>query len=305
MIKNQVYLFTVFLFYFLSCSSEIVPVEPDLEGDSDIIIDNGNSLLWRLEGKNCKTSYIYGTMHIIDEEYYHFTDVMRSKIETSDVIIMEVGGIPNPLETLNLIALDSGDIRDCFTSEQMSIIVEFFDKKLDTKPEKFYQIYGQMKPFFLMQAITQNYFGDNTKSYDLDIMSIAGEKQIPLIGFETIEQQLGFFDQIPKEAMAEMVVSSIENYDKEKKETLKMMKIYSEQKVNKLIPLISKQSPEIMEYSDLFLYDRNQAWIPSIIKETTDKKCFIAVGAAHLFGPKGILELLEKEGYTLTPISTN
>jgi uncharacterized protein YbaP (TraB family) len=305
MIKNQLYLLSIFLFYFLSCSSESTPIGSELETESDVIVENGNSLLWRLEGKDCKTSYIYGTMHIIDAEYYHFTDLMRSKIEESDAIIMEVGGMPNPLETLNLIALDSGDIRDCFTPEQMTIIVEFFDQKFNTKPEKFYQIYGQMKPFFLMQAITQNYFGENTQSYDLDIMSIAGEKEIPLIGFETVEQQLGFFDQIPKEAMAEMVVSSIENFEKEKKETLKMMKIYSEQKVDKLIPLISKQSPEIMEYSDLFLYDRNKAWIPSIKKETTNKKCFIAVGAAHLFGPQGILELLIKEGYTLTAISTN
>ncbi len=303
--KNQITLFGIIVFYFLSCSSSNKETSTSEAENEDIIVENGNSLLWKIEGKDCQTSYLYGTMHIINSEYYNFTENMTKKIEESDAIIMEVGGMPNPLETLELMQLDSGDIRDQFTAEDMATIVEFFDKKLDTDPEKFYQIYGQMKPFFLIQAITQNYFSDDTESYDLDIMGIAGSKEIPLIGLETLEQQLGFFDIIPKEGMSEMVVQSIENYDKEKKQTEKMMKIYAEQKVDKLIPMMKKQSPEFMEYGDIFLYDRNKAWIPKIKENIQSKKCFIAVGAAHLFGEGGVIDLLEKEGYTVTAVSTD
>lgn len=302
--KNQITLFGIIVFYFLSCSSSQNTETSEIIADSDVVIENGNSLLWKIEGNNAKVSYLYGTMHIIDAEYYNFTESMENKIIGSEAIIMEVGGMPNPIETLNLMQLDSGDIRDQFTKEDMAIIVEFFDKKLDTDPEKFYQIYGQMKPFFLMQAITQNYFGDETESYDLDIMGIAGSNEIPLIGLETLEQQLGFFDIIPKEGMSQMVIESINNYDKEKKQTEKLMKIYADQKVDKLIPLMKKQSPEFMEYGDIFLYDRNKAWIPKIMENIGSKKCFIAVGAAHLFGEGGVIELLENEGYTLTAIST-
>lgn len=303
--KNQLSLLSILFFYFLSCSSSTESKKIDNDEDTDIIVENGNSLLWKIEGNNAKPSYLYGTMHIIDAEYYHFTESMTEKIESSDAIIMEVGGMPNPLETYDLMQLDSGDITNQFSKEDMATIVEFFDKKLDTDPEKFYQIYGQMKPFFLMQAITQNYFSDETESYDLDIMAIAGSNEIPLIGLETLEQQLGFFDVIPNEGISQMVIESILNYDKEKKQTEKMMKIYSEQKVDKLIPMMKKQSPEFMEYGDLFLYDRNKAWIPKIIANISDKKCFIAVGAAHLFGDDGVIDLLRKEGYTLTAISTD
>ena len=97
----------------------------------------------------------------------------------------------------------------------------------------------------------------------------------------------------------------IENFDKEKKQTEKMMKIYSEQKVDKLIPLIQKQSPEFMEFADLFLYDRNKRWIPKLIAEMQKKKSFVAVGAGHLFGEQGIIDLLKKEGYEITAINMN
>ena len=217
--KNQIALLSIFLFYFLSCSTGNEPTEEQIE-NGDLVIENGNSLLWKIEKENYETSYMYGTMHIIDEEYYHFTDGMKQKIQESDAILMEVGGMPNPLETLNLISLDSGDIRDCFSAEQMATVVEFFDKNLDTDPETFYQVYGQMKPFFLLQAITQSYFSENTMSYDLDIMAIAGENEIPLIGFETMEQQLGFFDIIPKEAMAEMVIEKAKRLVEHKRDVV-------------------------------------------------------------------------------------
>lgn len=302
--KHFILLFSALVFSFISCSSDVPIEELAAVGDDDIVVQNGNSLLWRIEGEGFKTSYMYGTMHIIDAEYYQFTDKMSNKIKESDAIIMEVGGMPNPLETLSLMSLDSGDIRSIFSDEQMRTIVGFFDKKLNTDPDQFFQIYGKMKPFFILQAITQHYFSDNTESYDLDIMGMANQNNIPLIGLETLEQQLGFFDVIPSEAMTGLIVESIEDFDKEKKNTLKMMKFYADQKVDKLIPLMEKQSPEFMEFSDIFLYDRNKAWIPKIKNEMETKQCFIAVGAGHLFGDGGLIDLLEKEGLKLTAIST-
>ncbi|MCB9224756.1 MAG: TraB/GumN family protein [Crocinitomicaceae bacterium] len=293
------------LFAFISCSSQATEQVIEEDKNTDVVVEDGNSLLWRIEKDGYQTAYMYGTMHIIEAEYYHFTDKMTEKIKNSDAIIMEVGGMPNPIETLNLMELDSGDIRSIFSNEEMRTIVEFFDKKLGQDPDSFFKMYGKMKPFFILQAISQHYFSDNTESYDLDIMSIAGQNEIPLVGLETLEQQLGFFDAIPQNKMNEMIIGSIEDFEKEKKSTAKMMKIYSEQRVDKLIPLMSKQSPEMMEYSDIFLYDRNKAWIPKIVEEMKTRKIFIAVGAAHLLGEGGLIDLLEKEGFTLTAISTD
>lgn len=290
-LKNHLFLFFTTLAAVVSCSA-------------DIEVEDGNSLLWKIEGNDCKTSYIYGTMHIIDEAYYKMTESMIEKITTSDAIIMEVDGMPSPFETLKLMSLDSGTVHRYFTKEQMITLLEFMDKKSDTSPETFHQLYGKMKPFFILQAISQGYFSDKTASYDLNIMGLANEKKIPLIGLETIEEQLGFFDAIPDSEMATLIMQSVENFDDEKKQTKKMMEIYSKQQVDKLIPMMKKQSPEFMAYSDIFLYNRNKAWIPKLKEEMATKKCFIAVGAAHLFGEGGVIELLQKEGYTVTAVST-
>jgi len=117
-----------------------------------------------------------------------------------------------------------------------------------------------------------------------------------------MEQQLGFFDLIPNKDIAQMIMTSVKDFEKEKTGTKQLMKLYAKEKVNKFIPLMKDQSPEFMAFEDFFLTNRNKAWIPAIIEESKTKSCFIAVGAAHLFETNGIIELLKNEGFLLTPI---
>jgi uncharacterized protein YbaP (TraB family) len=301
--KNKITTYLLCLLPFLSCSSDLNKVAED-NGIVDIEVKNGNTLLWKIEGKNSKPSYLFGTMHMINEEFYHFSNNLTQRIVASEAIIMEMGGMPNPLTTFQAMSLDSGKVHDYFTKDQLIELLAFMDTVMGISPQEFDQTYGAMKPFFILQTLSQNYFDASAKSYDLTIMSLAAEKNIPLIGLETIEEQLGFFDEIPMASMAEMILETIRNQEEEKENTLKLMEFYSKEKVDKLIPLLEKQSVEIMNFEDVFLYNRNKAWVPKIEKEIKNKACFVAVGAAHLFGKKGLIELLRAAGYTLTPISS-
>ncbi|MBI3135712.1 MAG: TraB/GumN family protein [Bacteroidetes bacterium] len=291
-LKKQILFLSAMFMAVVSCSA-------------DVEVEDGNSLLWKIEGNGCKPSYIFGTMHMIEEEYFNMSEALIEKIKTSDAIIMEVGGMPNPIDAMNMMMLDSGTVHDFFTKEQMATLLEFMDKELKTDPETFHAVYSNMKPFLILQAISQGFFSENAVSYDLNIMAIAKQNNIPLIGLETIEEQLSFFDAIPPAEMADLIMQSVENFDDEKKETQKLMKIYAEQNVEKMIPVMKKQSPEFMKFEDIFLTNRNKNWIPKLKEEMASKHCFVAVGAAHLFGENGILKLLENEGYTVTAVSTN
>lgn len=293
----------IFLLVFVGCSSPN-KLQDELQISEDVVVKNGNTLLWKIEKAGNEPSYMYGTIHMINEEFYHFSPYLKKKVIESDAIIMEIGGMPNPIATYQLMLLDSGTVHRYFSEEQLVQLLKFMDTKLGVSPREFDQTYGSMKPFLLMQTITQDYFEPSAKSYDLEVMALASEYNIPLIGLETIEQQLGLFDKIPTEKMTTMIMESIKDHDEEKGETLKLMEFYAAQKVDKLLPLLKKQSPEFMEFDDLFLYDRNRAWIPKLEEEMSKKSCFIAVGAGHLFGENGVINLLQLKGYTVTGIST-
>ena len=60
----------------------------------------------------------------------------------------------------------------------------------------------------------------------------------------------------------------------------------------------------IQGYEDVLLYKRNKNWIPIMGDKMTKGQVFFAVGAGHLGGKDGVIDLLKKEGYKLTPLST-
>lgn len=304
--RSIIYILFLTLLPFLSCSLERERAlkQTSFPKTEDVPVKNGNSMLWIVEGDGIKTSYLFGTMHLINETYFHLSDALKNRIIQSESIIMELNGMPNPLKAFELMSLEKGHLSDHFSKEQFIIILQFMEKEFNLSPQDFDQFYGKMKPFVLLQAIAQTYFEPSARSYDLEIMGLAHANTVPLIGLETIEEQLGFFEQISQEEMAEMVIAGLTDFEQEKKNTLQLMKVYAKQKVAKLIPLIKKQSPEFMEFSALFLTDRNKRWIPKLVEEMEIHHCFTAVGAAHLFGEDGIIELLKAKGYKLTAIST-
>ena len=83
----------------------------------------------------------------------------------------------------------------------------------------------------------------------------------------------------------------------------RMQERYRTQDVDALYDMIHKEGGEIAKEEERFLNHRNRNWVPQIIEMISEKKTFIAVGAGHLGGPNGLIRLLEKEGYTLEPVS--
>lgn len=265
-------------------------------------INHQNSLFWQISKRGEPTSYMYGTMHMINKEFYEFNSNMTACIKQSDVVVMELGGMPNPIQTMLLITLRNGSLKDIFSNKQWQELLKFYKQEFGMDESKFISTYNRFKPFFLFQSLTQAYFEKDAESYDLNIMKIAKENNIELIGLETIQQQIGFFDQIPNSEMAKMILEGLKSYKEDLEEFKTLQTLYSEEKIDKMIPLMKEQSPEFLKYEDLFLTDRNKNWIPDLKEILSKKSCFIAVGAAHLFDKKGLISLLKLEGYTLTPI---
>ena len=80
-----------------------------------------------------------------------------------------------------------------------------------------------------------------------------------------------------------------------------MMNAYITQDLDKLYQQ-SLSSPEFATHLDALLFNRNAAWAPLIIAAAKEKPTFFAVGAGHLPGDKGVIELLRKQGYTVAPV---
>lgn len=264
-----------------------------------------SSMLWKIERDDLKhPTYMLGTMHLINKEFYHFPNKLKKLVINSQQLIMELGGMPNQMEAVELMRLpDSLSLSDYFTPDEMSLIYRFAEKELNMNRDMFNITFGKMKPFIILQLITQKQFEGETESYEMTLMSLAKEQQINTLGLETIQQQISFFDAIPAKEFGNIIKSYFENADSLKDQTKIMQEIYRSGDLDSLARYMMESSPELMEFEELLLTNRNINWVPQIIELIFQKPSFIAVGAAHLAGENGLIALLRKEGFKVTPVA--
>lgn len=261
-----------------------------------------NALLWKIEGKNVKNdSYLFGTIHLIYKEKFYFPKELRKIIESSKQVVLEIANI-DQAEVMQYVTLEKGSLFDFFTPEQVDSLYTWAKNELNMEPNQFKMVYGKMKPFVVVQMTTQKEMMGKIESYDLTIQSIANENKIPSIGLETIEEQLSIFDNMDTLRQQNMVMELIRNPYSQDTMMNVMFDIYLKQNVDEMYSYIKEEGGSLIDFQEDLLDNRNYNWIPKIEELIKKKKTFIAVGAGHLGGENGVLRLLEKKGYKLTPV---
>lgn len=263
-----------------------------------------SSLLWEIKGKKVKSpTYIMGTMHLIAKDKFHFPDHLKEKVAASELLILEIGGISEQMKMAQKMFLQEGNLFDHFSTEQADSLFTNLEEQFGYTPEEAKQRFGRMKPIALMQLFTQEAFGEGPASYELSLERIAKENDIPVEGLETIEEQMKIFDDMSIADQVEMVMVGIRDKETNVQQTIELQDIFLSQDIEAIYQYMhADTSSSLMNYEDELLNNRNERWIPLIKKYIKKKQCFIAVGAAHLGGEKGVINLLREEGYEVVPV---
>lgn len=263
-----------------------------------------NSLLWKLEGKKIKKDvYIFGTIHMIDKEHFYFPEQLTSIVASSEQIVLEIPGL-NQMEAMKHMILTQGSAFDFFTKDQKDSILTWGAEILSMEKAQFEMAFNRMKPLVLMQLSMAKKM-NSMESYDFYIQNIAQQNNIPLLGLERMEDQIAIFDNMDTLDIQNMIMAGIRDPEKAEQQLAKIVELYMNKNADLLYQYTveSEDDQSFQKYNVEFLDKRNMNWIPVIEQLAKKKKTFIAVGAGHLGGQNGILRLLEKAGYTLTPVT--
>jgi uncharacterized protein YbaP (TraB family) len=290
------------LVYILSCFLSVYGLFAQDKGVFPFPMEE-QALLWKVEKEGIdKPSYLFGTIHLIEKEYFFFPEELKKLVEKSDQLVMELAGLPQQQEALKYLQLTDGVFFDYFTKEQTDSILSWAKTELHMNEAQFRGVISKMKPFVAVQLATQMHFFGKTESYEMTLEDLVKKNQITLKGLETVEEQMGLFDSLEKQEQTEMVMEIVRNPKEQYALTKTMEQLYARQQVDSLYMLITNSDGIIKAQNTRFIDDRNTKWIPLIESCIREKRSFIAVGAGHLGGPNGVVRLLQRKGYTLTPI---
>jgi uncharacterized protein YbaP (TraB family) len=255
------------------------------------------SLLWKITGNDLKAaSYLYGTIHIKDKRVFVFNDSVMAAFEKCEAVALEVD-----LSTENIILLSQkmilpGDqtLKDLFTDEEYGLVKTVVEdvSGLDIG------LFDRLKPITLLSLVMNYQFANDVDvSVDEYFYRKAKERDKKVIGIETIEEQLEIMDSIPYE----YIIEYFRNIDKAQEDIENIISLYRSARLEKLLEMMKKDKSMVMISKNL-LTDRNLRMAERIQPMINGQSTFIAIGAAHLPGKEGIIDLLSAEGYKVEPV---
>jgi uncharacterized protein YbaP (TraB family) len=134
-----------------------------------------------------------------------------------------------------------------------------------------------------------------------ELMEQATRNKLTISGLETFLEQLQLLTEIPDSVLQQLILNQVRFPQKEDSLARELVLAYASKDLQKLTQLLTDTN-SISVNTTAFIDERNARWIPSIEQKIKNNTCFIAVGAGHLGGPKGLIQLLVDKGYTITPI---
>jgi len=260
------------------------------------------ALLWKITGKDIKApSYLFGTVHMTCDA--SLSPAVKTALEETAQLYLEIDMDDPMLQwqmASKMMIENNGSIKSMVSADDFKFLDEFFTERLSTSIETLQTI----KPMFLLTMLVPQLLDCPMQSVEQELMSISAEQNEPVFGLETVEDQFNAIGAIPlEEQVAELLKSARGNLDKDKAELDKLMEIYQAQDIEGLYALtLESENAMTAKYTADLLDNRNRNWIPVIVEAARQKPTFFGVGAAHLAGNQGVIKLLRKQGYTVTPV---
>jgi uncharacterized protein len=265
-----------------------------------------HTLLWRITGKSSqKPSYLFGTMHILCADNANLSDSLKAAIAFCDEVYFEIdlGNMGDMLNAIQYMRMNNDKkLSDLLKPAEYARVKTYFAKHESMLP---FSMLERFKPMLISGLIEEQGLGcATTDGMEMQIMKELRDKDTkkPIKGLETAAFQASLFDSIPYKKQAKELVDYIDSMDQNKKITQELADLYVKQDLDGIQALSDKDDPAMNDYMDLLLYARNRKWAKNLDALLPKKSLLIAVGAGHLPGKQGVIELLRKEGFTVEPV---
>ena len=249
-------------------------------------------------------------MHMLCGDDIVLSDSLKAAIGASDNVYLELD-MDNMFEMLGAMQQMNmkGDttLADLLTKQEYQKIKKYFEENGSMLP---FSMLESMKPMLSASLIAQQQTKtscDNMVAMEQLIMQEAKDSDKKIKGLETMNYQLGIFDKIPYQLQAKQLYQMIAKSDDTagNSELIALTNAYKSQQLEKLEEMTVKEDMGIKNFTELLLYNRNENWAKKLADLMVDKSLVVAVGAGHLPGKRGVINLLRQAGYKVEPVKND
>jgi uncharacterized protein YbaP (TraB family) len=262
------------------------------------------AFLWKVHSAK-STVYILGSIHFLKKDSYPLTKVIEDAFDNTKKLVLEIDLESATPEKAQRLTLEMGIYQDGTTlqqavSEQTYVLAEQRAKELGVDLRSMNSLKPWVVALTMMSLKLQKLGFDPKLGVDRYLADRAKSRGEVTSGLETLEFQIGLMAQLSPQDQESMLREVLKEMDLLEKSTDEIVQAWRTGNLAAMQELMLAGMREYPDVQEKLLVARNRRWVPLI--ETIIQKgesALVVVGAAHLVGKDGVIELLKARGYTL------
>jgi uncharacterized protein YbaP (TraB family) len=273
--------------------------------------DLAHSLLWRITTPSGAVSHLFGTIHLSVEPVLEMRDSVTILLSRSSSVWTELDQDETNLAkqtAMQALLLPPGStLQDFYTPAEFALIERKLDSIFHPDGRFIIPMITRMKPWGVAVMVMMHQVNELQQqgpppetaiTVDQFIWEFARRDSISAHGIETMSEQLTVLETMPPSMLLEMLSDTV-NQDSV---TNDLIEAYVQEDLTRIAEMML-QLDDLGAFSQAINADRNARMVERLIPSIDRGGAFIAVGAAHLPGEKGLIKRLTERGYKVTPVT--
>lgn len=277
-------------------------------------VETGELFLWNVERPDGSggVAHLLGSVHLSEQELT-FDPAVDQALESSDTLVLEVD--PDDMDPVALarLSVEKGRFQDGRTLDQVLApetwrALEKRVAELDLPLDGFRSMEPWLALITLQMATLQLEGYDVDKGVETQLTNNAIEHHKPTQGLETAAEQLDTFDRLPLEVQERQLRDFLEHGGDDGGDVSVLLEAWrrgDDVRLERELfgDLDRNHDPALASFYQVFYFDRNTRMARGIAERVDEGgSWFVAVGAGHVVGARGIPSLLAAQGYRVTRV---
>ena len=257
-----------------------------------------NSLLYKVsDNGSVKPSYLLGTMHLVCAKEFHLKKKIESAISKCNLFYMEVNiGDVNQVQIMQEQLPALSDFSSGLSQDEKEEMNQLLQNQFNFSHEEA----KELSPIEIInRMIFESIDCDDKKSVEQELLKIAWEKGLAPGGLETAMEQIKIAQKV---FTGKELLYQLKSADDYKEIFKRIMSAYNAENMQELAKLVTDKNFMSKRANHILVNERNKRWVKVISKLVEETRAFIAVGAGHLPGQHGLIQLIKDKGYAINPV---
>ncbi len=280
-------------------------------------IPNQGPLLWKVTSrKSKKPSWLMGTMHVTDTRIATLSPSVEEKVKSARVVVLELKEVANKQQLARKIKSFTSVMNMPQGKTVWDVIPDDQEKAIRSNPAIAMMVPAQierLQPWVLAQSLSAPFCEQLRQPFKPALDEVLARRalaaDVPVYGLEEVAEQVRVMSSVSMKEQVESLFAAVNRKTSAEDMYITMVEMYLNRQVSALMPLSARLPEERNEHLEktnakfmTALLDKRNVVMARRARQYLDKgNAFIAVGALHLPGETGLVQLLRKAGYKVTP----